>query len=337
MFKVSFHLNETADKCRHRLSTYRNTATYDPFAAPRPQQRYSPPRFDSFGSLADMYGSTRPLPSYEATPPRHSGYPPSATFPVAGKHPFMPRELTQETSMTEYGSSIRRMSQGSSTRRTNSPSSQGYEDYETESHPQNDETGRNPARHQTRRRPFNQDEFDGPSQYLPLPLPHQDSNRAQDLPDLPIHLDINEQDQVIRRTNDVLSECAFHFVAKYQFPVPLERDKPRVRSAADREWTEWAYLLKRLATKRRIPARVLYDNQIKQLVTTLENSIAARQGGARDQTNTRRKPRDDRHILQLVSAGTQVAKILMDSLAMNQLNELYNTTETIINRRRRQI
>jgi hypothetical protein len=25
--------------------------------------------------------------------------------------------------------------------------------------------------------------------------------------------------------NDILSQCAFHFVAKYSFPIPLDRDK----------------------------------------------------------------------------------------------------------------
>jgi hypothetical protein len=120
-------------------------------------------------------------------------------------------------------------------------------------------------------------------------------------------------------------------VAKYQFPIPLERDKPRVRSPADREWTEWAYLLKRLATKRRIPARVLYDNQIKQFVTTLENSIAVRQNSREQQPRTLK---DDRYMLQLVSAATQVAKILMDSLSMEQLDALYRQTESLILERR---
>lgn len=76
--------------------------------------------------------------------------------------------------------------------------------------------------------------------------------------------------------NDILSQCAFHFVAKYSFPIPLDRDKPQVRRPADREWTEWAYLPKKLATKRRIPARFLYDNQIKQFVMTVENALGVR-------------------------------------------------------------
>ncbi|KAI1622476.1 hypothetical protein EDD37DRAFT_683234 [Exophiala viscosa] len=226
---------------------------------------------------------------------------------------------------------LRRQSQDSYSFQTGSPTSQGYGDFDVET--QNRRVGElgRPGRYHTRRRPFNQDEFDGPSQLLPLPVPQQEHARSQALPTLPVHLSIEEQDHITQQVNDTLSRCAFHFVAKYQFPIPLERDKPRVRTPDDREWTEWAYLLKRLATKRRIPARVLYDNQIKQFVTTLENSIAVRQN-TRDQQP--RIPRDDRYMLQLVSAGTQVAKILMDSLSMEQLDALYRQTESMVLERR---
>lgn len=221
--------------------------------------------------------------------------------------------------------------------RTESPSGQHQGDYEIETYSRHSsEVGRGTPRYHTRRRPFNQDEFDGPSQLLPLPLPQHEHSRSRDLPNLPVHLTVREQDEILQRANAVLSNCAYHFVAKYQFPIPIERDKPRVRSPADREWTEWAYLLKRLATKRRIPARVLYDNQIKQLVTTLENSIAARQPFSKDQQHAR-KAKDDRYVLQLLSAGTQVAKILMDSLAMEELDRLYDSTEALISDRRQQI
>ena len=192
------------------------------------------------------------------------------------------------------------------------------------------EVGRT-TRDSTRRRPFNQDEFDGPCQLLPSPAPQQEHTRSQALPNLPTHLKIEEQKEIIFRVNDILSRSAFYFFSKYQFPIPLERDKPRVRTHADREWTEWAYLLKRLATKRRIPARILYENQIKQLVTTLENSVTVR-GNDRDQQA--RTVKDDRYILQLISAGTQVAKILMDSLSMEQLDALYWHTESVILERR---
>lgn len=238
--------------------------------------------------------------------------------------------------MIEDHPSRRRQSQDSYGLRTVSPTSQGYVEYEIEDRRRGTQNQQNTGRYHNRRNPFNQDEFDGPSQYLPLPLPREDSIRAQDLTPLPVTLEIAEQDEVIHRANSVLSECAFHFVAKYQFPVPLERDKPRVQMATDREWTEWAYLLKRLATKRRIPARVLFDNQIKQFVTVLENSIAARQGTNKGQTSAKQRPKDDWYMLQLISAGVQVAKILMDSLAMQQLCELYSQTEaTILERRQR--
>ena len=222
---------------------------------------------------------------------------------------------------------VRRQSQDSYVYQSESPTSRSYTDYEIEtSSRRSSDMGRTTPRYNSRRRPFNQDEFDGPSQLLPLPLPQQELARSQDLLSLPVHLNIQEQEDIMRSVNDILSQCAYHFVAKYQFPIPLERDKPRVRSPGDREWTEWAYLLKRLATKRRIPARVLYDNQIKQLVTTLENSIAARQ--SRDQQV--RTTKDDRYVLQLISAGTQVARIIVDSQAMAQLNALYKNTEDVI-------
>jgi len=163
-------------------------------------------------------------------------------------------------------------------------------------------------------------------------MPQQERARSQILPPLPVHLSLEEQDQIIICINNVLSQCAFHFVAKYQFPIPIEWDKPRVRTPTDREWTEWAYLLKRLATKRRIPARVLFDNQIKQFVTTLENSIVARQSPKGNlQTRT---PKDDRYILQLISAATQVAKILMDSWSMKQLDDLYTSVDSMVLERR---
>lgn len=186
---------------------------------------------------------------------------------------------------------------------------------------------------QFKRRTSNRDEFDGPHQFLDKPL--QDSVlvfHEHDLPQLPTSLLAAEQDDLLGKVNDCLSRCAFDFVAKYQFPIPLEPDKRRVSMPSDREWTEWVYLLKRLATKRRIPARVLYNGQIKQFVTVLENSLEMRHA-AKHQS---RPLKDDRNILQLVSAGTQVAKILKDAPAMTFLDSLYTETESLINSRKNQ-
>jgi hypothetical protein len=179
------------------------------------------------------------------------------------------------------------------------------------------------VKYHSQRRASNRDEFDGPHQLLEPPSPKTISAQERELPGLPTNLDVSEQDRILREVNDRLSQCAFDFVAKYQFPIPIEPDKRQVRIPADREWTEWVYLLKRLATKRRIPARVLYHGQIKQLVTVLENSLEMRHA-AKHQS---RPVKDDRNVLQLISAGTQVAKILKDATAMEYLDDLYQQTE----------
>jgi hypothetical protein len=146
---------------------------------------------------------------------------------------------------------------------------------------------------------------------------------------LPTNLIVQEQDLILNRVNDRLSQCAFDFVAKYEFPIPIDSKMRPVERPEDREWTEWVYLLKRLATKRRIPARFLYNGQIKQLVTILENSLEMRHA-AKHQS---RPLKDDRNILQLISAGIQVAKILKDASAMEYLDNLYVTTEQQIQER----
>lgn len=195
----------------------------------------------------------------------------------------------------------------------------------------NDATGTR-AKHHTQRRPSNRDEFDGPTQFLDMPSPRTIESQEKDLPHLPTTLDVQEQDHILCQVNERLSKSAFDFVAKYQFPIPLEPDKRQVRIPADREWTEWVYLLKRLATKRRIPARVLYNGQIKQFVTILENSLEMRHA-AKHQS---RPVKDDRNVLQLISAGTQVAKIIKDAPAMEYLDRLYIRTELQIAERRKQ-
>ena len=76
----------------------------------------------------------------------------------------------------------------------------------------------------TQRRPSNRDEFDGPHQYLARPPPDYVAMQERELPHLPTNLLVQEQDSVLARVNDRLSQCAFDFVAKYQFPIPLTQD-----------------------------------------------------------------------------------------------------------------
>ena len=136
-------------------------------------------------------------------------------------------------------------------------------------------------------------EFDGPTQLLPSRSSDDKEPTEQALPQLPVTLSAQEQDYTLSAVNDCLSQCAFDFVARYQFPIPVEPDKRPVRVPSDREWSEWVHLLKRLATKRRITARVLWNGQIKQFITILENSLEIRHA-AKHQS---RPLTDDRNIL----------------------------------------
>ncbi|KAK3692623.1 hypothetical protein B0T22DRAFT_19957 [Podospora appendiculata] len=194
------------------------------------------------------------------------------------------------------------------------------------------------GRGRSQRRPSNRDEFDGPHQFLQPPPAEYIAMQERELPHLPTNLLVQEQDSVLTQVNDRLSQCAYDFVAKYQFPIPLAQDMRPVARPQDREWTEWVYLLKRLATKRRIPARILYNNQIKQFVTVLENSLEMRHAATAASANANAKHqsrplKDDRNILQLISAGIQVAKILKDAPAMDYLDTLYVSTEQQIHER----
>jgi hypothetical protein len=86
------------------------------------------------------------------------------------------------------------------------------------------------------RRPFNRDEFDGPHQFLQRPPPEYIAQQERDLPHLPTNLVVHEQDSILTRVNDRLSQCAFDFVAKYQFPIPLANGEMRpVERPQDRE------------------------------------------------------------------------------------------------------
>jgi len=93
----------------------------------------------------------------------------------------------------------------------------------------------------------------------------------------------------------------------------------QVERPEDREWTEWVHLLKRLATKRRIPARVLYNGQIKQLVTILENSMEMRHA-AKHQS---RPLKDDRNV-----RGFQAIRLTMAIKQQRALTDLTLTSRS---------
>lgn len=271
-------------------------------------------------------GVTRQDSSF-ASGPVYTGRPPSVQYGSSGP---------------AYGSYKASNSQGWDLQGRYSPTdsvddiiaSPNLSDYSVENGMKGNASGKSKTNGKSRpqRRPSNRDEFDGPHQFLQRPPPALIAMQERELPHLPTNLHIQEQDLVLSQVNDRLSQCAFDFVAKYQFPIPLTQDMRPVERPQDREWTEWVFLLKRLATKRRIPARVLYNGQIKQFVTILENSLEMRHA-AKHQS---RPLKDDRNILQLISAGIQVAKILKDASAMDHLDQLYISTEKQIQERTQQ-
>lgn len=77
------------------------------------------------------------------------------------------------------------------------------------------------GKNHSQRRPSNRDEFDGPHQYLQRPSPDYIAQQERDMPHLPTNLVVQEQDSVLTQVNDILSKSAFDFVAKWQFPIPV--------------------------------------------------------------------------------------------------------------------
>ncbi|KAK8049839.1 hypothetical protein PG994_011569 [Apiospora phragmitis] len=148
---------------------------------------------------------------------------------------------------------------------------------------------RNSGKGRPQRRPSNRDEFDGPHQFLKRPHPEYIASQERELPHLPTHLLVQEQDHILTQVNDRLSQCAFDFVAKYQFPIPLTQDVRPVERPSDQ-------------------MRHAAKHQSRPL-------------------------KDDRNILQLISAGIQVAKILKDAAAMDFLDHLYVSTQRQIDER----
>lgn len=182
----------------------------------------------------------------------------------------------------------------------------------------------------SQQRSSNRDKFNRSHQFLDRSFVKAVTAQKQNLSHLSMNLYVNEQDEILSQVNDHLSKCAFDFVAKYQFSIPLELNKRPVEISANREWTEWVYLLKRLAIKRRIPTRVLFHGQIKQLIIILKNFLEMRHA-AKHQS---RPLKDDRNVLQLISAGLQVAQILKDAACMKLLDNLYVQTEIKIHLRK---
>ena len=93
--------------------------------------------------------------------------------------------------------------------------------------------------------PLNRDDLDGPVQFLNKPDGAEFEPQDEDIPNLPTNLLAPDQYFLLSQMNDRLSRSVFDFIAKYQFPIPIEATKRPVCVPSDRQWSEWVGLLKR--------------------------------------------------------------------------------------------
>jgi len=142
--------------------------------------------------------------------------------------------------------------------------------------------------------------------------------QQQNLSHLSMNLYVNEQDEILFQVNDHLFKCIFDFVAKYQFSISLQLNKRSVKISVNRKWMKWVYLLKKLAIKRRISTRVLFHDQIKQLIIILKNLLKM-QHAVKHQS---RSLKDDWNVLQLISVELKIDQIFKDVICMKLLDNL---------------
>ncbi|RFU80812.1 hypothetical protein TARUN_1377 [Trichoderma arundinaceum] len=182
------------------------------------------------------------------------------------------------------------------------------------------------AKQSYQRQSSSRDIFDGPHQFLQPPAANILLLQERELPLLPLSLNVEEQSKVMKQVGHCLSQCAFDFFARYQLPIPLLRTMRPVEGPQDREWDEWVFLLKGLMARKRIPMRALLNAEVAQFEANLESSLGIN-NGAKESGNSLK---DDRYILQLISASIHVAQMLKDASAMGELGRLYDATETKI-------
>ncbi|PMD29036.1 hypothetical protein L207DRAFT_446206 [Hyaloscypha variabilis F] len=181
---------------------------------------------------------------------------------------------------------------------------------------------------QEQQKPPQNENFEEPYQLLMQPPAGCTMMLRRDPPHLPTNLCLNEQEAIISRLYDRLSQCMFDFVATNQIPLPLDPRERLIQRPSDCDWIEWVHLLKQLAIKGRIPAHVLHHDEINQLFAVLESPL---QLGRIAQSKV---PRDDRTILQMVFAGIQVARLLQDSMGVDYLDMLYTGIENVCREKR---
>lgn len=182
-----------------------------------------------------------------------------------------------------------------------------------------------------RRLADNPDAFRGSHQILDKPDLAKPANLEKDLPYLSSTLSNIEKAELFQSIHECLCRSAFDFAAQWQLPIPLEPDRKPVSAPEDREWIEWIDLLKGLAKSKNIPPRALHGRRIQDLNQVLERAQMSVHISRFEPT----WPGGDRYVLQLLSASTQVAYLLKDARAVNDLDSMYSSTEVLIQERQR--
>ncbi|KAM0257935.1 hypothetical protein ACHAQJ_004093 [Trichoderma viride] len=154
-----------------------------------------------------------------------------------------------------------------------------------------------------------------------------------------------EQETILIQINDYLSTCVFNFFDRHQLPISLLQNTrsgegPKGRefvvqkenqegTLEDCDWDEWVSRLKFLMDKQLIPAETLHQSLATQFETVLDSSLGIHYGFKQLEDSLL----DDGNILEVISAGILVAKMLDDPFATGELKELYGKTEAMIESR----
>jgi hypothetical protein len=104
------------------------------------------------------------------------------------------------------------------------------------------------------------------------------------------------------------------------------RRRWHIEPPEDCEWDKWVSHIESLLDNQLIPAEILSKTEAAQLKKSLVSSL----GIHHKLKHLKDSLMDDRHILQLISAGIQITILLKDVLAANELILLHAQTEATI-------
>lgn len=170
-------------------------------------------------------------------------------------------------------------------------------------------------------------QIDGPGlkiRYLDnLSIGHHDKVEG-DILTFPVRLAFQDGRDIVERISRRLCKCAFEFAARKRMPLFHQDGEEMIRRPEDRNWVQWVHLLREVILDRR--TTICCEPHRAEFLTTLHRSNLLEPEIEYREIETG----DDMKALQLISAGLQVAKIFEDASAMEEFDQLYNTTVTVV-------